>query len=187
MAYGDDHLIKIIKELVGPGQEYRNDFIRIVLSERGAYYQFPNDPNEFSGVVGHYEHDFLDTEAGLKTIRDVVSRAKQDASVMAETFSILVLYEMYFATSFGYEDVYMLVCDPQISDTDGVVEQGTFRADELPEFYKIKWRRAKSPILPYESGIMFFTRNIGDINMAVRFSSPEYANLDYIPNSRAIH
>ncbi|NIR00525.1 MAG: hypothetical protein GTN78_10035, partial [Gemmatimonadales bacterium] len=45
-------MIDYIKDQVGEGREYTNDLVRVVLSDRGCYYEFRDLPEEFSGAVG---------------------------------------------------------------------------------------------------------------------------------------
>lgn len=178
-----DKYIRYIKECIGPGQEYRNGLVRIVLSDRGAYYEFVDIPEEFSGAVGPYEHEFVDTETATKGLKSVVDYVKQNPTEMAQEFAISVLY----GTGSEDYDYYMAGCNPQ---TGGMQETGLFRESELPAFYKTKWkRRAESNLfLPYNNGVVFFARNIGDLNMVVKINFGEqHGDLNQKVEDRAIN
>ena len=44
-------VIDYVKSEVGQGTEYDNGLVRVVLSNRGCYYQFVDMPEEFSGAI----------------------------------------------------------------------------------------------------------------------------------------
>ncbi len=62
-------MIDYIKDQVGEGNEYVNNLVRVVLSERGCYYEFRDMPEEFSGAVGSgFRWEFVGTKGGLELL-----------------------------------------------------------------------------------------------------------------------
>jgi len=160
--------IKYVKDYVGHEYEYTNDMVRVVLSERGAYYEFINLPEEFCGIMGAYEHAFVDTKTCLSTIGDIISHVAQNPDGVAEEFTILTMYGM------NSRDCYAAQYNPCVG---GVQEYGVFRMGEIPKFHKMTWKKGADGnlILPYTNGLMFFVGNIGDRHMLVKAELNEFA------------
>src|SRR4030067_664300 len=65
-------IIDYIKGQVEPGLRYENALVRVVLSERGCYYEFVEFPEEFSGVLGGgYQHEFVSSGAGWELMESL--------------------------------------------------------------------------------------------------------------------
>src|SRR4030042_2030956 len=79
-------MIDYIKDQIGEGREYVNDLVRVVLSDRGCYYEFRDMPEEFSGAVGSgFRYEFVGTEQGLLLANTIQHMALGPASAAPHT------------------------------------------------------------------------------------------------------
>src|SRR5690242_6085899 len=86
-------LIAYLKEKVGEGIEYRNDVVRVVVSDAGAYYELNDLPEEFSGAVGEQvERRFLAPQEAVALLTRVVEAAREVVPDTTRQLSVLVLY-----------------------------------------------------------------------------------------------
>jgi hypothetical protein len=168
-------LIDFVKRTVGEGAEYFNDLLRVVLSERGCYYQFHHSPEEFSGALGDaFSHEFMGTARALALFSSVNELAYDPQG--DTRLSLLALYPPEPADPEG-ED-----CTYAIHDTAEHAHphrSGRFRPGVLPVFFKLKVASERVlPLLGASSGIVFFAANLTDRHLLVRIPNTGVGSLD---------
>lgn len=182
-------MIDYVKAEVGEGAEYVNNLVRVVLSERGCYYQFRESPEEFSGVLGDgFSHEFMGTRQGLDLYERVheVLAAPRDAATRE-----LSLTALYPATTRDERDLtyeYTYEAEPQGDDSPAV--SGRHRPGVLPVFFKL---RARSPetvsLVGGVSGALFFIAYLTDQHLLVRVPhlGAQAADLGAMPGPVWVH
>jgi hypothetical protein len=180
-------LIDFVKENVGPGQEYANDLVRVVISDNGCYYEFLDLPEEFSGAVGTaFAAEFVPSETGvdlLARIHELVC-ASDDANT--NELSVLALYDkegLYWP-----ESIYIHhFCRAEES---GPATAGWYRPDTLPLFFKVKVdSRIARPLIGIDRGIIFFVANLTDQHLLVRIPhvGSDLADLNLAMQPQTVH
>jgi len=159
-------VIDHIKTQVGPGLEYENGLLRVVLSERGCYYQFLELPEEFSGVIGSaYRHEFIGSAAAHELVETIQQLLREHTPDNTSELSLLMIYEPEAIAP--EEGAYV---HQYLAQDGGQARQaGHLRPGELPVFIKLK---ADSdlvrPLLGAAKGVLFFVANLTDRHLLVR-------------------
>jgi len=161
-------MIDYIKAQVGEGPEYRNDLVRVVLSERGCYYEFRDLPEEFSGAVGSgFRHEFIGTQHALNLLQAVYDIALGPETPHTNELSLMVIYG--WDGLFRREDAFLYHWSRDASEEEGPDVIGVYRPHVLPLFFKLK---ADSdlvvPLLGAPRGVLFFVSNLTDQHLLVR-------------------
>jgi hypothetical protein len=181
-------MIDYVKEQVGPGHIYQNDLVRVVISERGCYYEFRDVPEEFSGAVGEgFRADFVgsaDAMELLAQIQELIASTQPFSESLTGSrpplpcsygaldqtvreISFLVLYNR--DGLFRNDSTYIYHFDPDDEDDPFPLEAGRYRAGVLPLFFKVKVDSPLAkPLLGTDKGIIFFVANLGDQHLIVR-------------------
>ena len=161
-------MIDYIKAQVGEGPEYRNDLVRVVLSERGCYYEFRDLPEEFSGAVGSgFRHEFIGTQHALNLLQAVYDIALGPETPHTNEISLMVIYG--WDGLFRREDAFIYHWSRDAVEEEGPDVIGVYRPHVLPLFFKLK---ADSdlvvPLLGAPRGVLFFVSNLTDQHLLVR-------------------
>jgi len=182
-------MIDYIKDQVGEGREYTNDLVRVVLSDRGCYYEFRDLPEEFSGAVGSgFSHEFIGTRQGLDLLEAIHDLMLAPESADTHEISLMVIYK--WDGLFRPEDAFVFHWRRHEGAEEGPITTGMYRAGVLPIFYKLKAHsdRAQS-LLGASRGVLFFVANLSDQHLLVRIphQGPGVADLNEATCARTIH
>jgi hypothetical protein len=184
-------MIDYVKEQVGPGSVYENDLVRVVISERGCYYEFCDLPEEFSGAVGQgFRADFVGSAPAwqlLSEIQELIATARQFADEspasrlplscfcgsdpaqlwQVREISFLALYNR--DGLFRNDSTYIYHFDADDQEDPFPLEVGSYCPHALPVFFKLKVdSELARPLLGADRGIIFFVANLGDQHLIVR-------------------
>jgi hypothetical protein len=173
-------LINYIKEQVEPGYEYANELVRVVLSERGCYYEFVDLPEEFSGALGGgFTHEFVGSSEALALTEQIHGLTRSCADSNTREFSVLAVYERQ--ALFTRDGTYIY---------HESHHEGAYRPGTLPLFLKLK---ADSdlvvPILGAPRGLLFIAANLSDQHLVVHIPQVpgSMADLSRIPASETVN
>ena len=182
-------MIDYIKDQVGDGSEYRNDLVRVVMSERGCYYEFRDLPEEFSGAVGSgFRSEFIGTDRALHLVRELHDIALGPESAHSHEFSLMVIYG--WDGVFKPEDTFVYHWRSYSNQEEGPKIMGIFRPAVLPIFFKLKVDSdLAEPILGSRRGVLFFVANLGDQHLFVRIphQGPGVTDLNEVTGRRLVH
>lgn len=182
-------MIDYIKAQVGEGPEYRNDLVRVVLSERGCYYQFRDLPEEFSGAVGSgFRHEFIGTQRGLDLLQAVHEIALGPETASTNEVSLMVIYG--WDGLFRREDAFIYHWSRDAAEEEGPDVIGLYRPHVLPLFFKLKADSdLVEPLLGARRGVLFFVSNLTDQHLLVRIPhvGAGVTDLSEVPGSRMVH
>jgi len=180
-------MIDYIKDQVGPGAEYLNDLVRVVLSERGCYYEFLEMPEEFSGAVGSgFRYEFIGSESALELLEKLRELVELSTPENTREIALLVVYSRNGL--YDPEETYVY----HLSNEEGgeVVTSGCLRTNALPIFFKIKVDSDLAlPLLGAKRGVLFFVANMSDQHLMVRIphEGSGVTDLAQVPASQLIH
>ena len=182
-------MIDYIKDQVGKGREYTNDLVRVVLSDRGCYYEFRDLPEEFSGAVGSgFQHEFVGTKEGLDLLAKIHDLALGPESADTHEISLMVIYG--WDGLFKPEDTFIYHWRRYEGQEEGPVMMGIYRPEVLPLFFKLKVDSdLAEPVLGTRKGVLFFVANLSDQHLLVRIphQGPGVTDLNEVTGSRMIH
>ena len=161
-------MIQYIKERVGEGIEYRNAVVRVVVSERGAYYELNDLPEEFSGAVGEdLERRFVAPAEAIALLTRAVEATHRATPENTHRLSLLALY-----TRRGLVDrknCFLFDYTPHESTQPDPRIIGKFQPDVMPLFFKIKMEADFSEeALGFPAGLVFCMANAGDRHLLIR-------------------
>jgi hypothetical protein len=161
-------MIDYIKGQIGQGQEYLNDLVRVVLSERGCYYEFRDMPEEFSGAVGSgFRHEFVGTRKSLDLLNAIHSLVMGPESPDTREISLMVIYG--WDGLFKREDTFIYHWARDGNEEEGPMMMGVYRPTVLPLFFKLKVDSdLAEPLLGTRRGVLFFVANLSDQHLLVR-------------------
>jgi hypothetical protein len=181
-------MIDYIKDQVGPGAEYLNDLVRVVLSERGCYYEFLDMPEEFSGAVGSgFRHRFVGSEEAIELLEQVRQLVAASNPENTRELALLVVYSRNGL--YDPEETYVYHYSNE-ADEGEAITSGRLRSDALPIFFKIKVDSdLVQPLLGVKRGVLFFVANMSDQHLLVRIphEGSGVTNLAQVPTSQLIH
>ena len=182
-------MIDYIKSQVGDGQEYLNDLVRVVLSERGCYYEFRDLPEEFSGAVGSgFRHEFIGTQQALNLLQAVYDIALGPETPGTNEINLMVIYD--WDGLFRREDAFIYHWSREPLEEEGPAVIGVYRPHVLPLFYKLKVDSdLAEPLLGTRRGVLFFVSNLTDQHLLVRIPhiGAGVTDLNEVGGSRMIH
>jgi hypothetical protein len=182
-------MIEYIKDQVGDGCEYTNDLVRVVLSDRGCYYEFRDLPEEFSGAVGSgFRSEFVGTERGLQLVQQLHDIALGPESPDSHEFSLMIIYG--WDGIFKPEDTFVYHWRSYRGEEEGPKMMGIFRPNILPIFFKLKVDSdLVEPILGTRRGVLFFVANLSDQHLFVKIphQGPGVTDLNEVTGRRLIH
>jgi hypothetical protein len=182
-------MIDYIKDQVGSGSEYTNDLVRVVLSERGCYYEFRDLPEEFSGAVGSgFRYEFIGTGDGLRLAARLHDMALAPETADTHELSLMVIYG--WDGVFKPEDTFVYHWRRYGSEEEGPTMLGMFRPSTLPIFFKLKADSdLVEPILGTRKGVLFFVANLSDQHLFVKIphQGPGVTDLNEVTGQRLIH
>ena len=182
-------MINYIKEQVGPGTEYSNDLVRVVVSERGCYYEFLDMPEEFSGALGTgFQYQFIGSAEGQAVMEQINQMILQSSEANTRELSLLVLYDR--KGLFDRDATYIYHRLHRGDQNVGPSVVGQFRPGAMPLFFKLKCDCDLAlPILGTARGVLFFVANLTDQHLAVRIphSGPGVTDLNEVPSSQLVH
>ena len=161
-------MIDYIKDQVGEGQEYLNNLVRVVLSERGCYYEFRDLPEEFSGAVGAgFQHEFIGTQPALDLLNSIHDLVLGPETPFATEVSLLVIYS--WDGLFRPEDAFIYQWSRTLTEEEGPHIVGIYRPQVLPLFFKLKVDSPQAErLLGVRRGVLFFVSNLTDQHLLVR-------------------
>ncbi|HZT41502.1 MAG TPA: hypothetical protein VFA07_04910 [Chthonomonadaceae bacterium] len=182
-------LIAYLKEKVGEGIEYRNDVVRVVVSDAGAYYELNDLPEEFSGAVGdQVERHFLAPQEAVALLKRAIEATQEITPENTRQLSILVLY-----TRRGLVDrknCYVFDYHPEARNTVKPLEIGQFQPDVMPLFFKIKIDADfGEAAVGMPCGILFCMANAGDRHLLIRipYQGDQVVDLGNLSTSTTVH
>ncbi len=182
-------MIDYIKDQVGEGSEYRNDLVRVVLSERGCYYEFRDLPEEFSGAVGSgFRYEFIGTDDGLGLAARLHDMALGPETADTHEISLMLIYG--WDGVFKPEDTFVYHWRCYGSEEEGPTMLGIFRPSVLPIFFKLKADSdLVEPILGTRKGVLFFVANLSDQHLLVKIphQGPGVTDLNEVTGQRLVH
>ena len=161
-------MIDYIKDQVGEGQEYLNDLVRVVLSERGCYYEFRDMPDEFSGAIGSgFQYEFVGTHFGLDLLETAHDLVLGPETPETNEINLMVIYT--WDGLFRREDAFIYQWSRKITEEEGPALLGLYRPRTLPLFFKLKVDSDLAiPLLGVRRGVLFFVSNLTDQHLLVR-------------------
>jgi hypothetical protein len=181
--------INYLKEMVGEGIEYRNTVVRVVVSERGAYYELNDLPEEFFGAVSEdLVRRFVAPAEAIDLLTRAVEAGNRVTPENTRHLSILVLY-----TRRGVVDrknCYLFDYAPHESNQMAPRIIGKFQPDVMPLFFKIKIDADfAEEVLGARGGIVFCMANAGDrhLLMQVLPTEGQITDLGALPLSETLH
>jgi hypothetical protein len=183
-------MINYLKEQVGEGIEYRNEVVRVVVSDNGAYYELNDLPEEFSGATGdQIQRSFVTPEEAVALLTRAVEATQHADPDSTRQFSIIALY-----TRRGLVDrKNCYVYEFQRADnapTRPPIAVGTFQPGKMPLFFKVKMDAdCAQEVLEIPRGIVFCMANAGDRHLLIRipYDGDQVVNLTDLPTSNTIH
>lgn len=182
-------MIDYIKDQIGEGREYLNSLVRVVLSERGCYYEFRDMPEEFSGALGSgFRHEFVGTRDSLELLRTIHELARQPESPETREISLMVIYG--WDGLFRREDAFIYHWSRRNGEEEGPMVVGLYRPEQLPLFFKLKIDSDLAvPLLGARKGVLFFVANLSDQHLLVRIphQGPGVTDLNEAQGARLIH
>ena len=182
-------MIDYIKDQVGEGREYTNDLVRVVLSDRGCYYEFRDLPEEFSGAVGSgFSYEFVGTREGLDLLETIHRMVMTPELADTRELSLMVIYR--WDGLFRPEDAFVYHWGWHEGVEEGPVSTGVYRPGLLPIFYKLKVDSDRAePLFGARKGVLFFVANLSDQHLMVRIphQGPGVADLNEAACARTIH
>ncbi len=182
-------MIDYIKDQVGEGNEYVNNLVRVVLSERGCYYEFRDMPEEFSGAVGSgFRWEFVGTKGGLDLLEKAHQLAIGPETPDSTEISLMVIYA--WDGLFRREDTFIYHWLRQGREEEGPLMLGTYRPGVLPLFFKLKVDSSLAePLLGTRRGVLFFVANLSDQHLVVRIPhvGPGVTDLNEVQGARLVH
>lgn len=184
-------MIDYIKDQVGEGSEYLNDLVRVVVSERGCYYEFREMPEEFSGAVGSgFTHEFI----GSGEAFDILSKLQQMVELSDESntreLALLVVYSREGLHNRDETYIYQNGIDGDGEEAVEPVAFGRLRPGVLPLFFKLKVDSDLAvPLLGARRGVMFFVANLTDQHLLVSIphEGAGITDLSQVPSSQLVH
>jgi len=182
-------VIDYIKDQVGHGWEYFNDLVRVVLSERGCYYEFRDMPEEFSGAVGSdFRYEFIGTGKAREMLRAVRKMASEDTHVDTSELSLMVIYT--WDGVLRREDTFIHHWTKDENEDFGPTVLGAYRPDVVPLFFKLKVDSdLAEPLLGRRKGVLFFVSNVGDQHLMVWIPhhGPGVTDLNAMTGDKIVH
>jgi len=182
-------MIDYIKDQVGDGSEYTNDLVRVVLSDRGCYYEFRDLPEEFSGAVGSgFRYEFMGTQQGLRLVSRIHDMALGPDTADTHEMSLMAIYG--WDGVFKPDDTFVYHWRNYNGEEEGPTMLGMFRPDSLPMFFKLKADSdLVEPILGTRKGVLFFVANLGDQHLLVKIphQGSGITDLNEVGGHRLIH
>src|SRR5574340_947015 len=186
---GHQVMIDYVKDQVGEGQEYLNNLVRVVLSERGCYYQFRDMPEEFSGAVGAgFQHEFIGTQPAMELLQTIHDLAMGPELPQMVEVSLLVIYS--WDGLFRQEDAFIYQWSRTATEEEGPNILGIYRPHVLPLFFKLKVDSPQAePLIGARRGVLFFVSNLTDQHLLVRIPhvGAGVTDLNEVSGIRAIH
>jgi hypothetical protein len=148
--------IAYVRRQVGAGNEYSNEAARVVISEKGAFFELLELPEEFVGAVGEgIETRFLSEEASTGLLGQVRKLAEDVASGHLAVHSVS-LYLLYAGGSLRSKEGMFVLDKP--SPGAPVFAHGKWQKD-LPRVFKLRLRLTaghKAPSGLPQDGVAFF-------------------------------
>ncbi|HLV79880.1 MAG TPA: hypothetical protein VKT32_06335 [Chthonomonadaceae bacterium] len=181
-------MIAYLKEKVGEGTEYRNDVVRVVVSETGAYYELNDLPEEFSGAVGdQVERHFLAPQEAVALLARAVEATQEITPDNTRLFSVIVLY-----TRRGLVDrknCYVFDYNPPLRGAARPLQIGQLQPDVMPLFFKIKVDTDLTEAAGMPRGLLFCMANAGDRNLLIRipYQGDQVIDLGNLSSSSTVH
>jgi len=184
-------MIDYIKDQVGEGSEYLNDLVRVVVSERGCYYEFREMPEEFSGAVGSgFTHEFIGSHRAAELLEAIKCMVDESNDSNTRELALLVVYSRDGLYNRDETFIYHK-SDELDSDDDALpITSGRFRTDKLPLFFKLKVDSDLAiRIFGAKRGVIFFVANLTDQHLLVRIphDGSGITDLSQVPASQLVH
>ena len=182
-------LARYVKQRVGEGMEFSNEVARVVVSSNGCYYEFRDLPEEFSGALGQFSHQFVGYEDALSLLEKLYRLPYTDFIEAVEELSLLVVYDRFDGIS--YQNIYAYhfqrgrLVEHRMEDT-----RGAFRLGQLPRFFKFRLLANRVPDgLSFPSGMAFFIANPGERHLLVQvpYTHTRVSDLIARPLSQQLH
>ena len=162
--------IAYIKEQVGEGIEYKNSVVRVVISDKGAYYEMNDIPEDFCGGVGDdFERKFLTPAEAVAMLTFAIEATALITAENTRQCTIIALY-----TRRGVVDRKNCYIYDYHSNSDDHMPRppmtiGKFQPGVMPLFFKIKLDAEFAPdVFGMRRGVVFCMANAGDRHLMVR-------------------
>ena len=182
-------MIDYIKDQVGPGREYSNGLVRVVLSEKGCFYEFVDMPEEFSGAVGSgFLYEFVGTREGLELAEKLHEITQRVDDSNTRELSLLMIYR--WEGMFRRQDTFIYHHSSGPEQEAPLFTIGSYQPGALPLFLKVKGDSdLLLPIFGVRRGVLFFVSNLTDQHLLVRIphQGPGFTDLTELPSSAHVH
>ncbi len=182
-------MIDYIKDQVGEGRVYANDLVRVVLSDRGCYYEFRDLPEEFSGAVGSgFRYQFCGTREGREVFDSIYKIALAPETADTHEISLMAIYD--WDGLLKREDIFVYHWSRRGGTEEGPLVVGAYRPGVLPIFFKLKVDSdLAEPLLGVRKGVLFFVANLSDQHLLVRIPhhGPGVTDLNEASVRRTVH
>lgn len=130
-------MIDFIKERVGEGAEYSNPAARMVVSERGAYCELTDLPEEFCGAAGKSIHlSFVREQDAVNLLERAAAAYGAAAATDTRQLQILAIYSRRGLVD--RENCYVVNYMDRLEGAPSHEPIGSLRPGAMPLFYKIK-------------------------------------------------
>jgi hypothetical protein len=182
-------MIDYIKAQVGPGREYANGLVRVVISERGCFYEFVDMPEEFSGAVGSgVNHEFVSTARAVELAAQLHEITQQVDPSNTRELSLLIIYQ--WDGVFRRDDSFVFHHSLEREEESPLFSLGNYQPGALPLFLKLKGDSdLLVPVFGGRKGVLFFVANLTDQHLLVRIPhhGPGFTDLTELPASARVH
>jgi hypothetical protein len=184
-------MIDYIKDQVGEGSEYLNDLVRVVVSEKGCYYEFREMPEEFSGAVGSgFQHEFIGSSEALDLLAEIQRLVELSDEFNTRELALLVVYSREGLYNRDETYIYHNGIDGEPDEYIEPITSGQLRPGVVPLFFKIKVDSDLAvPLLGARRGVLFFVANLTDQHLLVRIphEGAGVTDLSQVPASELVH
>jgi hypothetical protein len=162
--------IKWVKEQIGEGMRFSNSIADVVISEKGAYYQFRNLPEEFSGMVGEsVDWQLVDRSRSMEIVDQMMAMSRVVNAANTRRLILAFFYEpavLRRSSSFLFHADYSLIPRHMLRPS----ESGFPRPGAMPIFYKLTADSELAvPLLDGPKGILFGLSGVGPQDLLIRF------------------
>jgi len=184
-------MIDYIKDQVGQGSEYINDLVKVVVSEKGCYYEFREMPEEFSGAVGSgFKYEFIGSSKALEVLARLQEMVEDADEINTRELALLVVYSRDGLYNRDETYIYHNGLDADAEEPVEPVISGRLRPGVVPLFFKIKVDSDLAlPLLGARRGVMFFVANLTDQHLLVSIphEGAGVTDLSQVPASELVH
>jgi hypothetical protein len=160
--------VEWLKAEVGPGEVFENPVARVVLSDKGGWFECVDLPMEFSGIAGGpCERRFISDAEVLRLTGDLAAVASKELDAAVKSFGLLALYSRR-----GIIDEREAYVFQSRRGSDGGVRRsltsGAVRPDTVPLLLRCRINAGDAlPGIPLTCGVFVCLSGVGERNLMV--------------------